>query len=212
MDYRIRRAVQIIFLALGIFSFLFFSGCARMPPKWPVEKYVSKLEHFIDSNNVSNLLIVTKSKSDWCQRKNNNATCIISSYEIIYSFDERFFIGDQIVTLNELTENSGTKMPHSFKTENCSLREKNENLFFASFDVVDIIKIDERIVFPSKEDPCLQRTYYLDSPVFPYPFEVIMNDVDGLFQMEPDKAINAYLSLREQYRQKRKGAKSPKGS
>lgn len=206
MDYRIKRTSRMI-LFLEICCFLFLGGCARKPPKWPVEKYVSKLEQFIESNNVSNLLVIAKRKSDWCHSKHNNATCIISSFEIIYAFDESFCRGDQIVTLNELSEESRAKVPHSLATENCALRETDENLYFVFFDTTDILKIDEQIVFPDKENLCVQKTYYLDVPVFPYTIDVIMNDLDEPFQMEPDKAMNAYLILLDRHRQRSKATK-----
>jgi len=196
---------------LGICCFLFLGGCKRKMHKWPVEKYVSKLELFIESNNVSNLLVIAKSKSDWCHSKNNNATCIISYIEIVYSFDESFFLGDQIVTLDELLEQSTAKLPYVLTGTKSASKERDENLYFVFFDTTDIMKIDEQIVFPDKENLCVQKTYYLDVPVFPYPFEVIMNDVNEPFQMEPNKAINAYLILRERYRQKKQRSQSPKG-
>lgn len=197
MDNRIVSS-RVMLVGLCLAGVIVVAGCKEAPVKWPVDKYVCKFEKFIAENSVSNLVVATHIKSDWCCLHDKYIN-IISYSRVIYSFDDDIHTGDTIVRWGHSEENINKLWQSSILKVNAS--KPTEAIYFVPFDKNAIVHTKYETLIPDDQNPCVQRMYYMRDTIFAYPLEYILNDANqDNVELEPEKAMDAYFILKARYR------------
>lgn len=180
-------------------------GCKAKTVKWTNQDYLSKFQCFIENNSVSNLVIVTHIKDDWCCLDDKHIVAV-NYYRILYSFDDKIHAGDVVVGWSH-DERDISKL-WQLCVANGRRSEPRNGIAFVPFYDSSIICSKIETIIPDKANLCIQTIYYMRDSICPYPLEYILNDVDiGNVEIEIDKAMDAYYILQARYRNgKHKGA------
>ena len=199
------KKLQIIIICL---IQLVIVGCKTTePPKkeWTVEQYVKKLDYFLEDNCFDNALIIVHEKSDWfigrIELGKDDVFIRKNTSRVVYAFDESPLSGDMIINWNFLYEADYTMFWEFILNRN----NKRENIFYIARCPENLVPV-EKIVMEEHIYKIAQQCYVSDD-FLPWPFSMAFEwsiDEEGLREIpeifELDKAIVAYLILRERYR------------
>jgi len=172
--------------------------------KWSVEQYVKKLDFFLKDNCIDTPLIIVSEKSDWFvgKMKSGSDDMIINkqTYQVVYAFDESPSSGDVIVNWSFLYEADYTKFWQLIPNPD----NKRRHIFYIVRWPEDFVPT-EKVIIEEQGHKIIQQCYS-GSELCPWPLSdafLLSADEEGFRETpdvyEPEKAIAAYLILRDRY-------------